>query len=191
MTRNTRYFFTGRKFLFIALVVIAVGGYSAWRAQWRPFSHDASPNTSLSTANVAPPSIGFLTPDGRKFDASEFRGKVVIVHFWAMWCAPCAEEMPKLLKLAEELGDAAIQIVAVSLDPRWEDSKPLLAGRDEKFKHWRNAWDPKMKTAEAFGSFQFPETYILGPSGAVVTKWVGPQDWQRAELKAFLLRLLK
>lgn len=138
------------------------------------------------------PEVEFLTPQGQKFQLSQGHGKVILLHFWAVWCAPCAEEMPKLLKLAAELQKEApekVGVVAVSLDPKWEDSQRLLARRDATLSNWQNVWDPSLKSAERLGSFQFPETYVLGPTGEIAIKWVGPQDWQRPEIKSFLLGL--
>ena len=174
MHRNSRYFLG-------AIFLMAIGSFAL-------YSLIKSPQGVYSTFPT------FQSPEGSAISVDQFKGKVVLLHFWAAWCAPCAEEMPQLMALSKAMQTPSagrVVVLAVSLDPKWADSEGLLKGREKNLKLWFNAWDPKMKTAETLGSFQFPETYVVDLNGQIAAKWVGPQDWKRPELNSFLLGLLK
>ena len=123
----------------------------------------------------------------------EFDGHHVLLHFWAKWCEPCAEEIPGLVRFAEKVGSARkLKVLAVSLDPKLEDSLEILP---EKGKHlppqFVLALDADHSVAESLGSWQYPETYLVGPDGKIVEKWIGPQPWQKQEIVDFFLNRLQ
>jgi cytochrome c biogenesis protein CcmG/thiol:disulfide interchange protein DsbE len=125
---------------------------------------------------------------GNLRSSEELAGKGVVLHFWATWCAPCIEEIPKFLKAAKESAHLPLTWVAVSLDPTWAEAERTLPS-----KQWLSEvpalWvllDPEQKVSEAFGSFQFPETYLFDSEGKRLAKWVGPQPWDHAELRRAL-----
>jgi cytochrome c biogenesis protein CcmG, thiol:disulfide interchange protein DsbE len=137
-----------------------------------------------------PPRIGSPAPDftivdgQRSVSLSQFRGKPVVLNFWATWCPPCVEEMPSLVQLQKQLGDK-VTILAVSED---DDDKAyqqfirdhnvdLLTVRDTKANN------------ELYGSFKFPETYVIDRSGKIVRKFIGPQEWTSPEMVEYLKAL--
>ena len=72
---------------------------------------------------VAPtPEINLTTPDGKKISLRDFRGKVVMLNFWATWCTPCREEMPAMEKLYQEFKDRNFAILAVAVKDRKQDT---------------------------------------------------------------------
>ncbi|MGZ3277419.1 MAG: TlpA family protein disulfide reductase [Caulobacteraceae bacterium] len=62
------------------------------------------------------PDIGFTGPDGKPMKLADLKGQVVVVNFWATWCAPCKEEMPSLAKLAKDYAGKGVKVVAISVD---------------------------------------------------------------------------
>jgi thiol-disulfide isomerase/thioredoxin len=114
------------------------------------------------------------------FDRKAVEGQYFVLHFWAKWCAPCAEEIPHLIKFAG-LADQklkGLKILAVSLDETLEQAKTILPNQGVNLPaNFLLFLDPQHTVAEGLGSYQYPETYFYGPKGQVLEKWVGPQKW--------------
>jgi len=117
--------------------------------------------------------------DGKQVSLAELRGKIVIVHFWATWCPPCVEEMPKLEKLYRDFFGKDFEILAVSVDDRGVDAvRPFM----EKNKlNLPVLFDPGSSIAHTYGTFKFPESYVLDRNGIVRYKVIGALDWGTAE----------
>ena len=113
--------------------------------------------------------------DGRTVSLVDLRGKVVMVHFWATWCPPCVEEMPMLEQLYRSLGSTDFRILAVSVD---EGGASAVAEFMQRNKLSIPALlDPGKSVAGLYGTFKFPETYIVDGRGIVKFKAIGPRDW--------------
>jgi len=119
--------------------------------------------------------------DGRYVKLSDLRGKVVMVHFWATWCPPCVEEIPTVARLNKELTAKDFVLLAVSVDEGGSQAVNaflLRNGLDVPV-----LFDPDRSTAARYGTFKFPETYIVDREGIVRYKVIGPRDWSNpAEL---------
>jgi peroxiredoxin len=137
--------------------------------------------------------VGKPAPDFTVQDAStrvslhELRGKVVVLNFWATWCPPCVEEMPSLIAMQKQMKDR-VTVLAVSTDDsdgeyrRFVEeqglSPTLLTVRDDA-KH----------SNRLYGSFRFPETYVIDRQGVLRRKFIGPVDWTKPEIIEYLSRL--
>jgi thiol-disulfide isomerase/thioredoxin len=118
------------------------------------------------------------------------RGKWILLHFWASWCTPCLGELTEWIEFGNSFHDEPIQFIAVSTDENREDAYKILPA--EKLPaHIHSLIDTTHQTSEQYGTFQFPETYLLNPELKIVTKWVGPQPWNTAPVKEFFEKLLK
>ncbi len=123
-----------------------------------------------------PATVPVSLRDGASRDLAAPSGKLLVVHFWATWCAPCEEELPGLVAWWREAkADPRIELVAVSVDEEWKTVEGFLAKRNAA--DLPLALDPKKGAAGAFGTEKFPETWFLSPSGKVVYHQVGPLDW--------------
>ncbi|HTL11247.1 MAG TPA: TlpA disulfide reductase family protein [Bdellovibrionota bacterium] len=142
---------------------------------------------------VAPyPARAFELADlaGSKHRMAEFQGKVVLLHFWASWCPPCVEEIPELMKFTRKLADASrVVVVAVSMDRSWEDAGTVLKPKDLPA-NLVSLLDPRSEVPEKYGSYQFPETYLIDPELRVVAKWVGVQKWADPYYETEIRRLV-
>lgn len=125
---------------------------------------------------------GFL-PSGEALDASRFEGKVVLVDFWATWCRPCLEELPRLKGLYEMYQPLGFEILGVSLDENREDLQAFLARRRLP---WpvicgRNAEEAGFAhpLAAACGVNELPTTLLLDRGGVVVAVDVYGEDIER------------
>jgi cytochrome c biogenesis protein CcmG, thiol:disulfide interchange protein DsbE len=128
----------------------------------------------------------FALPDasGRLRRLSDFEGRPALVHFWASWCPPCIEELPEFAALARDFAREPVVFVAVSLDERWENALRVLpASREGSSANLVSLLDPRQELAAQYGSYRFPETYLLDAAHRVAYKWVGPQEWGEPRLR--------
>jgi cytochrome c biogenesis protein CcmG, thiol:disulfide interchange protein DsbE len=137
-----------------------------------------------------PPRIGNAAPEFTITDSQhtvsldQLRGKPVVLNFWATWCPPCVEELPSLLQLHKELGDR-VTILAVSEDADdaaykeflQQHGVDLLTVRDSRHEN------------EIYGTFKFPETFILDRNGKIVRKFIGATDWTSPDIVDYLKKL--
>jgi peroxiredoxin len=139
-----------------------------------------------------PPRIGTAAPDFTVQDADrtvtlrDLHGKVVVLNFWATWCAPCVEEMPSLVQLQQRFKDKGISVVGVSIDVDGDAYRKFLKDYKIDFVTVR---DPDQKTSSLYGTFKWPETYIIDRDGIVRRKFIGPVEWSQPEIVDFLSKL--
>ena len=139
-----------------------------------------------------PPHIGSPAPDftvqdaGRSLTLSQFRGKTVVLNFWATWCPPCVEEMPSLVQMQQKLGSNGVEVVAVSIDDDEQAYRHFLKDHNVTLTTIR---DPQKTSANLYGTSKWPETYIIDRDGIVRRKFIGPQDWLGPEIIDFLKKL--
>jgi len=113
--------------------------------------------------------------DGGVVSLSDLLGKVVMVHFWATWCPPCVEEIPTLDKLRNSPLGRDFEMLAVSVD---EGGAGAVAPFMQKNRlNVPVLFDPGHEVAVLYGTYTFPETYIVDRQGVVRYKAIGPRDW--------------
>jgi len=139
-----------------------------------------------------PPRIGSIAPDftvaddDHKVTLSELHGKTVVLNFWATWCGPCVEEMPSLLTMQQRLKDKGITVLAVSVDVDQNAYHRFLKDHNINLLTVR---DPDQKSNRLYGTFKYPETYVIDRNGKVRRKFIGPVDWNQPEVVEFLSKL--
>jgi peroxiredoxin len=135
-----------------------------------------------------PPRIGSKAPDFTVTDSertvtlSKFEGKPVVLNFWATWCPPCIEEMPSLIQLQDRLKDK-VTVVAVSLDVDESAYKRFVTDRKLNMVTVRDA-DQKSNTL--YGTYKFPETYIIDSKGNIRRKFIGAVNWNDPQIEEYL-----
>jgi peroxiredoxin len=131
------------------------------------------------TGQVAP---DFNVSDGStKIHLADYRGKVVLVNFWASWCGPCIEELPSLLDLHHEQPNLAILAVSIDEDP--DAYSRFLTRRHIDFLTVR---DPSQSAAKLYHTEMWPESYVIDREGVIRRKFIGAQDWSNPEVRAYL-----
>lgn len=139
-----------------------------------------------------PPRIGSEAPDftvqddQHKISLDQFRGKIVVLNFWATWCPPCVEEMPSLVTLQRRLKDKGVTVLAVSLDVDENAYNRFLKDHAIDLLTVR---DPDHKSSDLYGTFKFPETYVVDREGKMRRKFIGAVDWNQPEVVEFLSKL--
>jgi len=122
----------------------------------------------------------------RKITLSELRGKVVVLNFWATWCAPCVEELPSLVNLQQKMRNKGITVLAVSVD---QDESLYRRFVQDHNVNLLTVRDANQKSNNLYGTFKFPETYIIDRNGVMRRKFIGPVDWATPEVVDFLSKL--
>jgi len=140
----------------------------------------------------AAPAFELKDADGKSHRLSDLKGNVVILHFWASWCPPCLEEIAGWLKFAEQFqgGPIPVRFVAISLDESWNDAHKILPANAVP-SNVLSLLDLSKEIPEKYGTYQYPETYLIGPDLSIVTKWVGGQNWENPALKGIIERVAK
>jgi len=133
----------------------------------------------MPTFEQPAPDLSFFDAGGRVRHLSEFRGKVVLVNFWATWCAPCRREMPMLSRLQREHGDDGLVVLYLSLEEP-AVLAPFLAANHFDGVQGRIEGAPGFYDAGKF----YPLSYLITRDGRVTRRWSGrpKEDWLRAEL---------
>ncbi|HYF60480.1 MAG TPA: TlpA disulfide reductase family protein [Burkholderiaceae bacterium] len=149
-------------------------------------SSPAPPARAAATDRPAPvagdpvPAIELATDDGALALAAQ-RGKVVLLDFWASWCAPCRRSFPWMNALHERYGPQGLVVLAVNVDARGADARRFLAETPASF---RVAWDPAGEAARRFAIRAMPSSVLVGADGRVLSVHAGFRDGDADALEA-------
>tara|TARA_R110000868_G_scaffold36962_2_gene130702 strand:- start:15692 stop:16345 length:654 start_codon:yes stop_codon:yes gene_type:complete len=134
---------------------------------------------------VAVPETIFTGMDGVELTLKDFRGKIVLLNFWATWCGPCVREMPSLERLHRKLAGDGFTVLALSEDRKgWEKITPFrkqLGLTDLPLYH--DVGSKMMFAAKARG---LPTTILIGRDGAELGRLTGPAEWDSDEAVALV-----
>jgi cytochrome c biogenesis protein CcmG/thiol:disulfide interchange protein DsbE len=139
-----------------------------------------------------PGRIGTNAPDftvkdsDRSVTLSDFRGKVVVLNFWATWCPPCIEETPSMVSMQNYLKDKGVVVLAVSIDADADAYHKFL--KDYKVNIITVRDEPR-KASSLYGTFGWPESYIIDRKGVIRRKFIGAVDWTSPEIVEYLTKL--
>lgn len=156
------------------ILALAFGAGARNRLMQRVLPSTSAPRfgTGFHVGEVAP-KFALPTLDGRSARLTEYRGKVVLLNFWATWCAPCRIEMPWLVEFDRQYRSHGLAIVGVNLDDPMT-SRDRIAG----FAHERGVDYPILlgtnDVADAYGGARFlPQTFFISPDGRVLQAMYG------------------
>jgi cytochrome c biogenesis protein CcmG, thiol:disulfide interchange protein DsbE len=137
-------------------------------------------------SEVGTPAPSFTIRDGNEtISLSQYRGKVVVLNFWASWCIYCAAEWPSLEQIQQQIPDSVVLAVAFDSDP--SDYTQYIA--DNHLHNMTVILDRTDQSNLAFGTTRPPETYIIDRKGMIRRKFIGAQDWNTPEIQDYLRSL--
>ncbi len=120
------------------------------------------------------PALSGKTADGKTASLTDYKGKVVLVDFWATWCRPCQEEIPDLVKLNDSLKDKGFQILGVSMDE--EGAKAVKRFEQRQPISYPVILNPGERPPKGWVVPGLPSAYLIGRDGSVLKRWFGEKD---------------
>jgi cytochrome c biogenesis protein CcmG/thiol:disulfide interchange protein DsbE len=124
--------------------------------------------------NKQAPAFSLLDLNGSKVSLSDFKGKVVILDFWATWCPPCVKEIPHFIELYKEYKDQGLAIIGISVD---RQGVGIVKAFNQKFKINYPIVMTDSQVVKAYGNITgIPTTFVIDPTGKIRRMYVGYRD---------------
>lgn len=117
---------------------------------------------------------------GNPLSIAKFKGKVVLVDFWATWCGPCVAELPNVLKAYEAHHSAGFEIVGISLDKEEQKLKDFIKAKNMPWAQYFDGKGWQSKLAGKYGVKSIPATYLLDGEGKIIGKNLRGEDLEKA-----------
>lgn len=137
--------------------------------------------TAISPSQKAS-NFTLASPDGKMISLNDYKGKYVLVNFWAHWCSPCIKEFPAMQKMYEQADKDNFEIIGIHAGPfneqaaefvnHFKISFPIVVDADTSLKEWDIP--------------ALPMTYLINPQGEMIFKALGPREWNYEELQALI-----
>lgn len=194
--------FVRRHAAVLGLIVLATGAIAV--SLYTKPAEEGKPPQAKNSAATGPQLDKFIThaarkplpelqvqsADGTKMRVGDVEGRLVLVNFWATWCAPCRKEMPQLDALAARYRDKEATIITLSVD-RSGAAKGEKFLNDLAVKHVTRLYDPSYKSARAVALIGLPTTLLLDEEGMEIGRLAGEADWDSEQVHALLDYYLK
>ena len=140
-----------------------------------PHERKPAPGFSLSLAGGGSKSL------------RDYRGRLVLLHFWATWCVPCRKEMPQLHRLGKSLSGSGLSIVCVNVDRGGEQA--VLDFMQEVSPQFPTLLDPKGTVRNRYEVRALPTSYLIAGDGRIVGRMIGERDWSSGAAQRLLHKL--
>lgn len=181
----------------VIVVAIAVLGYSAyqWLAGNTPYpappqDSPAAAASDFIVSDVPKPvsDDAFVDAQGGSHKLTDYKGKYVLVNFWATWCGPCKVELPSLERLKAKLGSNNLQVVTISIDKSADLAAKYLASKS--LTGLDSYADPSLDLSTALGASEIPTTVLIDPASNVIGHHVGAAEWDGPQAVAALEKII-
>jgi len=143
--------------------------------------------TAPEVGSYAPPFV-LKDLEGKTVSLTALKGKVILLNFWATYCGPCKTEMPSLSALYEGLKDKGFLVLAVSIDTSEKPVKSYVSGKKLRFPVLLDK--DKEVFFDSYAAMGLPTSFLIDRNGVIVEKVVGPKEWNAADVKDRILKLL-
>ena len=158
------------------LAIVLVAGLYYVNRRW--ISPSGRQGLSRGDAHPLAPDFSLTDLSGRKLTLADYRGKVVLLNFWATWCGPCREEVPGFVDLQSKYRDQGLVVIGISMD---DDPAPVR----EFYERYRMNYPVVMgddALAERFGGILgLPTTFVIQRDGHIYAKQMGAEDAETFE----------
>ena len=163
------------RYLLLALCCLMLGTFAAHGGELKPWTGGATPPLALKD------------PAGKAHDLAAYRGKVVLVNFWATWCAPCRAEMPSMQALRQRLADKGFEVLAVNL---MESEEKIAAFRESELIDLPVLMDRDGAAARRWNVRMLPVSFVIDRRGAIRYQLIGEANWTGSKVAPAIERLI-
>jgi thiol-disulfide isomerase/thioredoxin len=176
---------SGRKLRLLSIIALLTMAPVAAQLPLPELSHEL---TRLSEP-IDAPAFQLKDMDGEQYALEDYRGKVVMLNFWATWCPPCRREIPSMEALHQTFKGQAFAILAIN---EWETEDHVFAfmGQLPVEPTFPILFDPDSEVAQSFGVKGLPTTLLVDTQGKIVYRAVGGRDFNHPEVQEIIRALL-
>jgi len=175
----------GILFLLLLLGPTPLDGWSQSRGP--AVNYKLVPNLEPMKDTSPTPDFSLPDPSGKKVSLRDFRGKLVLLNFWATWCVPCREEMPAMERLYQQFKSKGFTVIGVDVK---DSRKEALKFLGEVKITYPIMFDPEGEVGLLYGAWGLPATYLIGPKGEGLARMWGPASWDGDGAKQLVQELL-
>lgn len=177
-----------------AFAIIAVGSIAGLLAAKGYSKFVLDRDRAVESLNLIPdgrlaPPFQVVLSDQQPRTLANYKGKLLVLNYFATWCGPCREELPSMNQLALQTKGENIAVLAVSVQEDWPTLKKFFGGQVPAFELGLDESGNSAAAYERRESLMFPETFIVTPAGQVVAKIEGARDWTDPVMLRWLRRL--
>ena len=148
----------------------------------------ATPSFAGEDVQTDAPRFSMPSLDGQVLTLADYRGKYLLVNFWATWCGPCKVEMPSLESLYRKFKQRNFAVIAVSNDIFGAQVvEPYIQAQSYTFPV---GLDPKLKVSNQFGVISLPTTFLIDPQGKIIGVLNGAENWTDPKTLLYFDQLL-
>ncbi len=147
--------------------------------------------SALDEAQVQPLAPGFTLPNmkGDSVSLADYRGKVVVLNFWASWCPPCRAEMPSMEQLYKKMKGNDFELLAVNVE---KNGRPAVTDFIKKIPvSFPVLLDDTQHVSGLYQVSGLPQTVIINKQGEIVQQFTGGRDWNSPEIREYITSLMK
>jgi len=159
----------------LALCGLVLGAGAAHGGELKPWTGGATPVLALKD------------PAGKAHDLAAYRGKVVLVNFWATWCAPCRAELPSMQALREQLADKGFEVLTVNL---MESEEKIAAFQESELIDLPVLMDRDGAAAKRWKVGMLPKSFVIDRQGAIRYQLLGEANWTGPDIAPAIERLI-
>jgi peroxiredoxin len=179
----------GNDYRITILIVAAAVTFVVLQRQGFFLRGPATGTTHPAGRTLVAPDFALPDLDGNVRHLSAFRGKVVLLNFWATWCPPCRTEMPSMETLYQAYKDQGFELLAVSSDVQ---GAAIVRPFMQKYRlSFPSLLDTARRVNGMYGVRSIPTSYLLDRQGRVVSREVGARNWANVEARALIASLLE
>jgi len=172
-----------KNILLITLLLISAAANADW--QQPELSH----NLTMVTKTIAASDFALQNMDEDTIKLSDYRGKVVLLNFWATWCPPCVREMPSMERLQQRVGPEYFKVIALN---QMEEPDDVFAftGQLSIEPTFEIVFDSESKVSQAYAVRGLPTTYLIDKKGNIRYRAVGGREFDHAEVIKIIKQLI-
>ena len=170
------------------LVMLVASESSLMSAEKEPINYKLVPNLQQMSDQSAAPQFTLPTLEGGKVSLKDFRGKLLMLNFWASWCIPCREEMPAMERLYQRHKELGFVILGVNVKDNKKSALSFVRKLNITFPI---GFDPDGEVGLLYGAWGLPTTYLIDTKGIALARAWGPADWYSPGARELIKKILE